>query len=125
MEMRVTKVVEAPFPEDEFDKWEWGDGDLAPILKHIRLSTAKVIADQILTDCEGVFYEEDTLFHVTIWDDFIVSFDILKALSEGEIAFVDLDDLKMFTSKIDAVSDNLHKAIEIAEKGTASEEAAP
>lgn len=123
--MKPEKVVEFSFPETEFDDWEWGDGDLAPILRHIRTSTAKVIADQIIEDCDGHFGEWDGKFHVNIWTDFIVSFDIFKALAEGQIAFDDLNELKSFTQQIDEVSANLHKAIEIAEVGAAPEEAAP
>lgn len=122
--MKIEKVVESPCPDD-FRDWEWGDGELAPLILHIRTDTAKVIADQITGGCEGYFAEWDGLFHVKIWEDFYISFDIFKALAVGELAFDDIEELKAFSERIDAAATNLRQAIKIAEEGAAPEGTAP
>lgn len=126
MEMiRAAKIVEGIPAEEEFDQWEWEDGDLAPFLKHIRTDTAKTIAGQIAEDCEGWISESDGLFNVVIFGDFIISFDILKALAVGQIKFEEISVLEDFSRKIDEVSANLHKALQTAKEGAAPEGTAP
>jgi hypothetical protein len=126
--IRPKKTIEvSPLP-NEFDEWEWGDADMAPLLSHIRRDTAKIITDQIVDNCEGRINESNGAFRFFPFGidcDFIVEFDLLAALAEGEIQFDDLAEIKAFTQKIDAISANLHKAVEIAEEGAAPEETAP
>ena len=114
--IRPKKIVEASVEAEEFDEWEWGDADLAPLLKHIRRDTAKIIADQIAEDCDGWFSECDGLFNVTIFGDFTISFDVLQALAVGQIKFDNIAELRDFSSKIDAIAENLHEALKVAEE---------
>jgi hypothetical protein len=114
--IRPKKIVDARVPAEAFDEWEWGDGDLAPLLQHIRRDTAKVIADQIAEDCDGWFSDYDCTFNVTIFGDFIISFDVLDALAVGQIRFDDINALRAFAGRIKTISDNMQDALEIAEK---------
>lgn len=116
--IRPEKIVRSLPPQEEFKEWEWGDGDLAGFLEHIRVDTAKVITDQIADNCDAYISEASGLFTFLPYGvgcDFAIHFDILKALAEGEIRFDDLKELRAFTDRIDTISENLHKAIKLAE----------
>jgi hypothetical protein len=119
--IRAEKVVSALPPIEDFKEWEWGDGDLSPFLDHIRMDTAKIITDQIADNCEARVSESTGIFNVWPYGidcEFVIRFDIFKALAEGQIEFDELATLKKFTAEMERVVHNLNSAIKIAEGGT-------
>lgn len=113
--LRVHAAADETVPEN-FGEWEWGESpNVEGLVNATRVSAADVIKEQIKQDINGWFSTWSGEFLVEIWPDFYVAFDILGALAEGEIEFDDLDELKAFHARVQAVADNLKNAIGIAE----------